>query len=102
MPPSNDNAAFDASTRHAMRAMLTFGSLLIVLAVIALSLRHQLQANRRFLPSATAASDAASGVLVGTPANQVSQYQRELDKAMKAAARHTDEQAASAGEDGSR
>ena len=84
-----------------MRAMLTFGSLLIVLAVIALSMRTQLQANRRFLPSA-AASDAASGPLVGTPANQVSQYQRELDKAMKAAARHTDAQAASAGEDGTR
>ena len=84
-----------------MRAMLTFGSLLIVLAVIALSMRAQLQANRRFLPSG-AASDAASGPLVGTPVNQVSQYQRELDKAMKAAARHTDEQAASAGEDGTR
>ena len=84
-----------------MRAMLTFGSLLIVLGVIALSVRTQLQANRRFLPSA-AASGAASGPLAGTPANQVSQYQRELDKAMKAAARHTDEQAASAGEDGTR
>jgi hypothetical protein len=84
-----------------MRAMLTFGSLLIVLAVIALTVRTQLQANRRFLPSA-AASGAASGALTGTPANQVSQYQRELDKAMKAASRHTDEQAASAGEDGTR
>ena len=84
-----------------MRAMLTFGSLLIVLAVIALSVRTQLQADRRFLPSA-AASGAASGPFNGTPQNQVSQYQRELDKAMKAAARHTDEQAASAGEDGTR
>jgi hypothetical protein len=81
--------------------MLTFGSLLIVLAVIALTVRTQLQANRRFLPSA-AASGGASGALAGTPANQVSQYQRELDKAMKAASRHTDEQAASAGEDGTR
>ena len=84
-----------------MRALLTFGSLLIVLAVIALSVRNQLQASKRFMPSTTA-SGAASGPLVGTPANQVSQYQRELDKAMKASARHTDEQAASAGEDGTR
>jgi hypothetical protein len=84
-----------------MRAMLTYGSLLIVLAVIALTVSHQLRASKRFLPGA-AASEAASGTLVGTPANQVSQYQRELDQAMKAAARHTDDQAASAGEDGTR
>ncbi len=83
-----------------MRAMLTFGSLLIVLAVVAVSMRHQMLANQRFLPSA--ASDAASGTLSGTPANQVSQYQRELDAAMKAGAQHTADQAASAGEDGSR
>ena len=80
--------------------MLTYGSLLIVLAIVALSMRTQLQANRRIVPSA--ASDAASGPFNGTPQNQVSQYQRELDKAMKAASRHTDEQAASAGEDGTR
>ena len=84
-----------------MRAMLTYGSLLIVLAIIALSMRTQLQANKRVLPSA-AASGAASDPFAGTPQNQVSQYQRELDQAMKAAARHTDEQAASAGEDGTR
>ena len=86
-----------------MRAMLTFGSLLIVLAIVALSMRTQLQANKRFMPSAAAAaSEAASGPFTGTPQNQVSQYQRELDKAMKAASHHTDEQAASAGEDGTR
>ena len=84
-----------------MRALLTYGSLLIVLAVVALSVRTQLQASRRAVPSA-AASDAASTPFNGTPQNQVSQYQRELDKAMKAASRHTDEQAASAGEDGTR
>ena len=38
----------------------------------------------------------------GTPQQQVSQYQRELDKAMKAAAQHTADQAASAGDDGTR
>ncbi len=43
-----------------MRAMLTFGSLLIVLAVVGLALRSQLRADKRFLPSAAAASDAAS------------------------------------------
>ena len=80
-----------------MRAMLTFGSLLIVLAVIAVSVRTQLQASKRFVPSG-----AASGALSGTPANQVSQYQRQLDAAMKAAAQHTADQAASAGEDGTR
>jgi hypothetical protein len=84
-----------------MRSMLTYGSLLIVLAVIALTVRTQLHASKRFLPTA-AASGAASGALVGTPANQVSQYQRELEQAMKASARHTDDQAASAGEDGTR
>jgi hypothetical protein len=83
-----------------MRAMLTFGSLLIVLAVVAVSLRSQLQANKRFLPSA--AASAASDPFVGTPQNQVSQYQRALDQAMQADARHTADQAASAGEDGTR
>lgn len=83
-----------------MRAMLTLGSLLIVLAIIGLSVRSQLQANKRFLPSA-AASDAASGAYGGNNPT-VSQYQRELDKAMKASAQHTADQAASAGEDGTR
>jgi hypothetical protein len=81
--------------------MLTIGSLLIVLAVIAVSVRNQLNANKRFMPAA-ASSDAASGALTGSPQNQVSQYQHELDAAMKAAAQHTADQAASAGEDGTR
>jgi len=84
-----------------MRAMLTYGSLLIVLAVIAVTVRSQLQANKRLLP-ASAASDAASGALSGSAPNQVSQYQRQLDAAMKAGAQHTADQAASAAEDGSR
>ena len=84
-----------------MRAMLTFGSLLIVLAVVALSMRNQLRADKRFLPSA-AASGAASTPFDGTPRQAVSQYQRELDQAMKAAAQHTADQAASAGDDGTR
>ena len=83
-----------------MRAMLSLGSLLIVLAIVALTMRSQLQASKRFLPSA--ASGAASGPFVGSPQNQVSQYQRELDKAMKAASQHTADQAASAADEGTR
>jgi len=81
--------------------MLTFASLLIVLAIIAVLVRSQINANKRLVPSA-AASDAASGALTGSPQNQVSQYQRQLDAAVKAAAQHTADQAASAGEDGIR
>ena len=84
-----------------MRAMLTFASLLIVLAVIAVSVRSQLSASKRFMPSA-GASDAASGALTGSPQNQVSQYQRQLDAAIKAGAQHRADEAASAGEDGTR
>jgi predicted lipid-binding transport protein (Tim44 family) len=85
------------SFAHAMRAMLTFGSLLIVLAVIAVSVRNELRASKALLPSA-----AASGPFVGTPQNQVSQYQKAVEQAMKADARHTADQAASVGEDGTR
>jgi hypothetical protein len=81
--------------------MFTFGSILIVLAIVAVSMRSQLHANKQFLPAA-ASSDAASGTLSGTPANQVSQFQHQLDAAMKADAQHTADQAASAGEDGTR
>jgi hypothetical protein len=79
-----------------MRAFLTFGSLLIVLAVIALSVRNQLHASKRFLSTAAAASGVASMPLDGTPKQVMSQYQRELDQAMKAGAQHTADQAASA------
>ena len=85
-----------------MRAVLTYGSLLIVLAIVALLASNQLRANKRLLSTAPAASDAASAPFGGNASPTVSQYQRELDKAMKAAARHTDDQAASAGEDGTR
>jgi hypothetical protein len=85
-----------------MRAMLTYGSLLIVLAIVALLASNQLRANKRLLSTAPAASDASSAPFGGSSSPTVAQYQRELDKAMKAAARHTDDQAASAGEDGTR
>jgi hypothetical protein len=83
-----------------MRAFLTLGSLLIVLAIIALSVRSQLQANKRFLPTSAAASGSASmPQLGGSPQQMMSQYQRELDKAMKAGAQHTADQAASAADE---
>jgi hypothetical protein len=85
-----------------MRAMLTYGLLLIVLAIVALLASNQLRANKRLLSTAPAASDASSAPFGGSSSPTVAQYQRELDKAMKAAARHTDDQAASAGEDGTR
>ena len=85
-----------------MRAMLTFGSLLIVLAVIALSVRSQLQASKRFLPSATAASDASSAPFGGSSSPSVAQFQRELDKTLGEAASHREAESASAGEDGTR
>ena len=89
-----------------MRALLTFGSLLIVLAVVALSVKSQLQANKRFLASAPAPAPAASGAasapFEGSSSPSVAQFQRELDKTLRETARHRDDQAASAGEDGTR
>ena len=85
-----------------MRSLLTFGSLLIVLAVVGLSLRSQLRADKRFLPASAAASDAASAPFGGTSSPSVAQFQRELDKTMQQAAQQTADRAASAGEDGSR
>jgi hypothetical protein len=83
-----------------MRALLTVGSLLIVLAVVMLSVRSQLQANRRFLPSANAASDAASAPFGGSGTPTPAQFQHELEKTLSEGARHGAERAASAGEDG--
>ena len=83
--------------------MLSFGSLLIVLAIISIAVRHQLHAEKRFLPATVAASGAAPiTVDPNNPQQAVSQYQRELDKAMKAAAQHTADQAASVADEGSR
>jgi hypothetical protein len=83
-----------------MRALLTFASLLIVLAVIAVSVRSQLKADKRLLPAA--ASDAASVAFGGSSAPSVAQFQRELDKTLNQAASHREAESASAGEDGSR
>jgi hypothetical protein len=86
-----------------MRATLTFGSLLIVLAVVSILVRHQLHAEKRFLPAAAAASGGAPAAIdPSNPQQAVSQYQRDLDKAMKAAAQHTADQAASVADEGAR
>ena len=85
-----------------MRAMLTFGSLLIVLAVVSISVRNQLHASKRFLPAAAASGAAPLAIDPNHPKQAVSLYQRELDQAMKAAAQHTADQAASAADEGAR
>ena len=85
-----------------MRALLTFGSLLIALAIVSILVRNQLHASKRYLPTVAASGVEPITVDPNHPQQAVSQYQRELDKAMKAASRHTDQQAASAGEDGTR
>jgi hypothetical protein len=85
-----------------MRALLTFASLLIVLAVIAVSVRSQLRADKRFLPAAAAASGASSAPFGGSSSPSVAQFQRELDKTLSEAASHREAEAASAGEDGAR
>jgi hypothetical protein len=85
-----------------VRALLTFAALLIVLAVIALSARSQLQANKRFLPDADAASQAASAPFGGSSQPTPAQLQRELEKTLREGAQRGAERAASAGEDGTR
>jgi len=82
--------------------MLTFGSLLIVLAIISITVRNQLHASKRFLPAAAASDAAPLAIDPGHPQQAVSQYQRELDNAMKAGAQHTADQAASAADEGTR
>ncbi len=88
-----------------MRALLTFGSLLIVLAAIALSARSQLQANKRFLPAAASAAspaEASSAPFGGAAQPTPAQFQRELEKTLREGAQSGADRAASAGEDGTR
>ena len=85
-----------------MRMFLTFGSLLIVLAIISVTVRHQLHASRQLLPAVVASGAAPLAVDPNDPQRAVTQYQRDLDKAMKADAQHTADQAASAADEGAR
>jgi hypothetical protein len=101
-PALDDNARVVSTAGFAMRVMFTLGSLLIVLAIIGVSVSSQLRANRRLLSAAGAASGASSAPFGGSNSPSVSQVQSEFDQALKASARHTEEQAASAGEDGTR
>jgi hypothetical protein len=84
-----------------MRLLFTFGGLLVVLAVIALSARHQLEANRRFLPAAGGVSGvgAASGTSGGSPQVTPAQYQRQIEQALRDGAQQGADRAASAGAD---
>jgi len=85
-----------------MRAMLTFGSLLVVLAIVAISVRTQLHAGGRVLPAAAASAAAPGAVDPGNPRQAVTQYQRDIDQAMKDSAQRTADQAASAADEGAR
>ena len=86
-----------------VRGLLTFGGLLLVLGVVALAARSQLQANKRFLPAAAAtASDAASAPYGGASQPTPAQFERELEKTLREAAQQREERAASAGDDGTR
>lgn len=98
----NDNALSVPFAFRAMRALLTFGSLLIVLAIVSILVRHQLHASKHFLPAVAASGAAPLTVDPSHPQQTVSQYQRELDQAMKASAQHTADQAASAADEGAR
>ncbi len=87
-----------------MRALFTFGGLLVVLAVIALLARHQLDAQRRLLPAATASAPAfavggASVAAGDVPQVTTDQYKRELDKVLREGAQRSADRAASAGDD---
>lgn len=86
----------------AMRPLLTFGSLLIVLAIVSILVRNQLHASKHYLPTVAASGVAPIDVDPNHPQQAVSQYQRELGKAMKASAQHTADQAASVADEGAR
>jgi len=67
-----------------MRAFFSIASLLIVLGVIAVAVKHQLRASQQFLPSANAPSaSAASEPFGGASRPNVAQFQRELDRTLK-------------------
>jgi len=60
-----------------MRVLFTVASLLIVVAIVALSARHQLSATRLVAPSGASASQ------VGSSRPDVAQFQRELDRTLQ-------------------
>ena len=85
-----------------MRTLLTFGSLLVVLAIVAILVRHQVDARQRVLPAVAAPGAAPGTIDAGRPQQAVSQYQRDIDNAIRADAQHTADLAASAADEGTR
>ena len=82
-----------------MRAFFSIASLLIVLGVILVAVKHQLRASQAYLPSRNApAAAAASEPFGGASQPSVAQFQRELDRTLKegAAARAAATEAAEA------
>jgi hypothetical protein len=67
-----------------MRALFTFGSLLVALVIVVVAVKHQLQAQRQFLPGANGPGAAGASAPFGASSQSVGQYQRELDRALQA------------------
>ena len=67
-----------------MRGLLTFASLLVVLGIVVVSVKHQLQASRQLLPGGAPTAAGASAPYGGASQPSVAQYQRELDRALQA------------------
>ncbi|HEX7640001.1 MAG TPA: hypothetical protein VF457_16510 [Burkholderiaceae bacterium] len=76
-----------------MRAALSLVGLLVVLLIIAVNVRHQLQATRAAMPAPAAST--ASAPFGGSSSPSVAQFQQELDKTM----RQADERAAHAADE---
>jgi len=66
-----------------MRAFFSIASLLIVLGVILVAVKHQLRASQAYLPSHEAPVGAASEPFGGASQPSVAQFQRELDRTLK-------------------
>ena len=69
---------------------------MLVLGIIAVSVRNQMHASRALLSGPTAEASAPFG---GTSSPNVAQFQRELDKALRDSAAHTANATASADAD---
>ena len=68
-----------------MRAIFSIASLVIVLCVIAVAVQHQLRASRQYLPTAAAPAEATAA-FAGASQPTAAQYQRELERTLKAGA----------------
>jgi hypothetical protein len=67
-----------------MRAIFSFASILIVLGIVVVAVKHQLEASRQGLPAGSASTmTGPSAPFGGTSQPSVAQYQRELDRAIQ-------------------